>query len=125
AQVVDHSRVKRFLAERHHRLREAQAAALARFAGHGPLALAELPPLSPDEFSLLLSLLDRLLSMPPGPGGGRRARSQDGRLRLFLEEPEPGALAVVETAAGRLTLPAYVLTVEDAQAPTLAQGGAG
>ncbi|HKV06777.1 MAG TPA: TIGR02677 family protein [Thermoanaerobaculia bacterium] len=124
AQIVDHSRVKRLLVERHRRLREAQSAALARFAGHGPLALADLPPLSPDEFSLLLSLLDRLLSASPGPGGLRRARSLDGRLRLRLEEPEPGALTVVETATGRLTLPAYVLTVEDVQAPTLAQGGA-
>lgn len=125
AQVVDHSRVKRFLAERHHREREAQSVALARFAGHGPQALAELPPLSPDEFALLLALLGRLLAVPPGSEGGRRARSRDGRLRLSLEEPQGGALAVLKTAAGRLTLPAYVLTVEDAQAPNLVQEGAG
>lgn len=122
AQVVDYSRVKQLLAERHHREREAQSAALGRFAGCGPVALAELPPLSPDEFALLLSLFDRLLSIPPGPGGEREARSRDGRLRLRLEEPEPGSLAGLSTEAGRLTLPAWVLTVEDVVTAPLARG---
>jgi uncharacterized protein (TIGR02677 family) len=128
ARIVDHSTVKRLLAERHRREREARSAALARFAGHGPIPLSSLPVLSPDEFDLLLSLLDRLLAMPPirlGPAGTREARSRDGRLRLRLEEPEPGRLATVETAAGRLTLPAYVLTVEDAlAAPALREASA-
>lgn len=125
ARIVDHSTVKRLLAERHRREREARSAALARFAGQGPIPLSALPVLSPDEFDLLLSLLDRLLAIPPGPAGTRVARSRDGRLRLRLEEPEPGRLATVETAAGRLTLPAYVLTVEDAMAaPALREASA-
>lgn len=122
AQVADHSKVRYLLAEHHRREREAQAAALARFLGRGPVALASLPLLSPDELALLLSLLDRLLSGPPGPGGRRAVRSRDGRLRLFLDEPEPGRLATVATAAGRLTLPAWVLTVEDALAPAFPAG---
>lgn len=122
AQIVDYSRAKRLLAERHSREREAQSAALSRFAGRGPLVLAELPPLSPDEFALLLSFLDRLLSVSPGPEGRREARSRDGRLRLRLEEPEPGSLAVLTTETGCLTLPDFVLTVEDAfAAPALAR----
>jgi uncharacterized protein (TIGR02677 family) len=118
AQVVDHSRAKRFLAERHRREREARAADLARFAGHGALPLATLPVLTAGELALLLDLLDRLLAAPPGPGGVRTAQSRDGQLRLRLEPAQPGALAVVATAAGRLTLPAFTLTVEEAARPT-------
>lgn len=124
AQIVDHSRVKQLLAERHRRAGETQAAALARFAGHGPLALAGLPPLAPDEFALLLSFLDQLLAVPPGPGGRRKARSRDGRLRLALDPAPPGALAEIETASGRLTLPAFTLLVEERGARILAGGGA-
>lgn len=109
--MADHSEVKDFLAARYRREQEAQAAALARFAGRGPIALGDLPPLSSDEFSLLLSLLDRLLAAAPGPDGRREARSRDGRLWLRLEESE--GWAAVEAPAGRLTLPAWVLTVED------------
>lgn len=109
--VADHSGVKDFLAARYRREQEAQAAALARFGGRGPLALAELPPLSADEFSLLLSFLDRLLAAAPGPDGRREARSRDGRLWLRLESG-PGS-AVVESPAGRLAMPAWVLTVRD------------
>jgi uncharacterized protein (TIGR02677 family) len=121
AQAADHSSVKRFLAERYHRERQARSAALARFASQGPLALGDLPTLSRDEFDLLLSLLDRLLSAAPGPAGRREARSRDGRLRLRLDPPEPGRLAAVHTEAGRLTLPAYTLTVEDVTASPAAR----
>jgi uncharacterized protein (TIGR02677 family) len=113
APVVDFSRTKDLLAARYRREQEAREAALTRFAGLGPVALAGLPPLSRDEFDLLLSLLDRLLSTAPGPEGQREARSRDGRLRLRLDEPAAGVLATVETPAGRLMLPAYTLTVED------------
>lgn len=109
--LADHSTVKDFLAARYRREQEAQAAALARFAGRGPVTLADLPPLSADELALLLSLLDRLLAAAPGPDGRREARSRDGRLRLRLEET--GGSATVSSPAGRLTLPAWVLTVED------------
>lgn len=110
--VADHSTVKDFLAARYRREQEAQAVALTRFAGRGPVALADLPPLSADELSLLLSLLDRLLAAAPGPHGRRETRSRDGRLRLLLEEA--GGSATVRSPAGRLTLPGWVLTVEDA-----------
>lgn len=77
-----------------------------------------------DELALLLSLFDQLLAMPPGPDGRRAARSRDGRLLLVLDPAPPGALAAIETPAGRLTLPAFTLTVEERGARTLAQGGA-
>jgi uncharacterized protein (TIGR02677 family) len=125
AQIVDHSRVKQLLADRHRRAGEEQAAALIRFAGQGPLALAALPPLAPDEFALLLAFLDQLLAVPPAPGGRREARSRDGRLRLVLDPAPPGAAsAVIETRAGRLTLPAFTLTVEERGLRAFAAGGA-
>jgi uncharacterized protein (TIGR02677 family) len=127
-QIADHSRVKQLLVDRLRDHREAGAAALSLFADRGPLALADLPVLTGDELAMLLSLLDRLLSVAPGAAGRREVRSRDGRLRLTLDLPgapgipvpadeasarAPGTLAVVRTAAGCLTLPAYVITVED------------
>jgi len=120
ARIVDHSQAKRFLAERHRRERQARAQALTCFADRGPLSLAELPRLGPDEFRLLLELLDRLFSIRPEADGAREARSHDGRLVLRLEPPAaPDQLARVETSAGTLTLPAGTLTVDD-----LTAGGA-
>jgi uncharacterized protein (TIGR02677 family) len=128
AQIVDHGQAKQLLAERHQRERDAQSAALARFLGAGPRPLTALPPLSADEFPVLLSLLDQLLSVPADKAGRRATRSRDGRLRLVLDPPLAGALAMIETAAGRLTLPAFTLTVEEAVArvelPRFAAGGA-
>ncbi|MGD2115395.1 MAG: TIGR02677 family protein [Acidobacteriota bacterium] len=122
ARVVDHRKARRFLAERHRRDRAARAAALRRFAGRGPIPLAELTrdePLSGDELDLLLRLLDRLLALPPGRDGARRSRSRDGLLELRLEAPQPdGARAVLRTPAGRLDLPAFRLSVEDRTAGT-------
>lgn len=114
ARIADHSDAKRFLAERHRRERQARARALVRFADHGPLPLAELPPLSMDELRLLLGFLDRLLSTGEGPDGVREARSRDGRLLLRLDPPlEPGAQARIESPAGWLAMPAWTLTVDD------------
>lgn len=121
--IADHSRAKRWLAERHRREEATRAAALSRFVGRGPVPLGSLPVLSRDEFELLLSLLGRLLSAAPGKTGRREIRSQDGRFRLRLAEPPPGELAVVATAAGRLTLPAYTLTVEDLLAEAVESAG--
>jgi uncharacterized protein (TIGR02677 family) len=123
AQIEDHRREKLLLAERHRRERDAFLGALDRFAGRGPLALAELSPLAPSEFKLLLNLLDRLLARPAGVDGRRTARSRDGRLRLALDPPVAGELATLETTLGRLTLPAWVLTVEDRLAEQLAAAG--
>jgi uncharacterized protein (TIGR02677 family) len=113
APIEDHRREKLLLAERHRREHEDFLAALARFAGRGPLALSALPLLAPGELRLLLGLLDRLLARPAGADGRRRARSRDGRLVLTLDPPVAGAGARIETTHGRLTLPAWVLTVED------------
>jgi uncharacterized protein (TIGR02677 family) len=111
--LVDHAEAKRFLIERHQRERLARAAALARFANRGEVALADLPMLGADELAALLALLARLLSVPL-TRGVREARSADGLLLLRLREPAAGEWTAVTTPAGRLTLPAYVLTVEDA-----------
>lgn len=113
--VAEHAEAKRLLVERHRRERAARAAALVPFLNRGEVPLAALPRLSGDELAALLDLLARLLSAPLLQGI-REARSPDGLLFLRLKEPAGGELAVVETQAGRLTLPAYVLTVEDAQA---------
>lgn len=115
-QVADHAAAKQFLLERHRREREARSAALALFAGRGPVALGRLPPLARGELEALLSLLGRLLAVPPvvvGGAGVREARSADGSLFLRLEEPGADDWAVIETQGGSLTLPAYVLTVDD------------
>ena len=111
--IVDHGAARRRLREQHERLRRRRQQALVRFAGRGPLSLDGLPVLTSDEFDLLLELLDRLLSRPVGSDGARRARSRDGRLTLALTDPAPGDMAVVRTIRGRLTLPAYTLTVVD------------
>lgn len=111
--VAEHAEAKRLLVERHRREQAGRAAALAPFLGRGEVPMAGLPRLSRDELAALLDLLARLLSAPL-LRGTREARSPDGLLRL--REPAGGELAVVETQAGRLTLPAYVLTVESAQA---------
>ena len=113
AQIEDHRREKLLLADRHRREGEDFLAALARFAGRGPLDLSELPVLAPGELRLLLGLLDRLLARPAGADGRRLARSRDGRLALTLDPPAAGRSARIETTHGRLTLPAWVLTVED------------
>lgn len=113
AQIEDHRREKLLLAERHRRVSEDFLAALARFAGRGPLDLSDLPPLSSAELRLLLGLLDRLLARPAGADGRRVARSRDGRLALALDPAVPGRRARIETPDGRLSLPAWVLTVED------------
>jgi uncharacterized protein (TIGR02677 family) len=124
-QIADHSRAKRLLAERLRGEREAGEAALARFAGRGPLPLAELPPLTEGELTLLLSLLDRLLAVVPDAAGRRETRSRDGRLKLVLalaagtaaEAPRSAVpRARIRSAAGCLSLPPWVLTVEDVRA---------
>src|SRR5262249_48896698 len=71
-----------------------------------------------------LSSGDRPRPAPPDRAGRREAWSRDGRLRLALDPAQPGAFAEVETAAGRLTLPAFLLTVEETAARRLARGGA-
>jgi len=122
ARVVDHSAARRRLAEAHARRHRRFLRALERFAGRGPLPVGELEPLSDEEFELFLELLDRLLALPPDTRGLRRGRSRDGRLGLRLEAPADGERAVVHTAAGRLELPAYTLTVEDLVAAREAVG---
>lgn len=119
--VVDHSKVKRLLAERDRRRRLAKRRALARFLDRGPLPLAGLPPLEDDELRLLLSFLDRLLSTAPR-NGVRRARSGDGRLELWLSEPAAGELATLVTPSGRLTLPAWELEVAEVTPTATADG---
>ncbi len=109
--IVDHGAARRRLREEHQRLRQQRQRALERFADRGPRRLDELPVLAGDELDLLLELLDRLLSKPADDDGVRRTRSRDGRLAMTLSEPEDSSEAIVRTARGRLTLPAYTLTV--------------
>ncbi len=111
--IVDHGASRRRLREAHQRLRKRRRRALERFADRGPQRLDELAVLTGDELDLLLELLDRLLSKPADDGGERQARSRDGRLTLTLSEPAEDSMVIVKTARGRLTLPAYTLTVTE------------
>lgn len=113
ARIVDHEAARRRLAEAHRARHARFLRALERFAERGPQALAELGLLAPEEFELLLDCLDRLLSLPPNAAGEHHARSRDGRLELRLVPPPGDDRAIVATRAGRLELPAYVLTVVD------------
>ncbi len=109
--IVDHGAARRRLREQHQRLRRRRQHALERFAGRGPQRLDELPVLDGDQLDLLLELLDRLLSRPADADGVRRTRSREGRLTLTLADPADSGTAIVRTVRGRLTLPAYTLTV--------------
>ncbi len=120
ARVVDYSKARRELAARHRRRQAEREVALSRFVGE-PRRLSELPRLDPRELELLLSLLDRLFSAAPDSDGRRTASSGDGRLALTLGPPRGESPAVVRTALGRLTLPDFVLGVEDRAAGTAGQ----
>src|SRR5215470_14505415 len=89
----------------------------SQLVNRGPVALANLPPLSPHDYHLLISFLGSLLSQEPDPNGRRVADSADGRFRLMLEDPPLATYPAVITTAGgteRLAIPAYTLTVRSA-----------
>jgi uncharacterized protein (TIGR02677 family) len=114
--VPDRTDDKRWIAQRRRREREETEAALARFAGCGPLRLSQLVELGAVEFDLLLALLDEVLSAPRGPASARRARTRDGRLEILLADPpeeETEPSVEIRTPRGLLRCRDYRLTVAE------------
>ena len=122
--AADHRREKEWIAQRRRRERARLEAALARFAGRGPVSFADLQSVDAAEWELLLALLDEALSAPREPDGTRRARTSDGRLIVALHVPAAGAArAALVTPGGRLRCLDYRLVVEEAGSFAVAVGG--
>lgn len=122
--AADHGREKEWIAQRRRRERARLEAALARFAGRGPLALSGLESVDAAELELLLALLDEALSAPREADGTRRARTSDGRLEVALHPPAAGAgPASLATPEGRLRCLDYRIVVEEAGSLPAAVGG--
>jgi uncharacterized protein (TIGR02677 family) len=121
--AADHTRQKEWIAQRRRRERAQLEAALARFAGRGPLSFSDLVSLDAAELELLLGLLDETLSAPREADGTRRARTADGRLSVTLKPPAAGeGLAAVATPLGVLRSLDYRIVVEEAVARPIAVG---
>lgn len=121
--AADHAREREWIAQRRRRERAQLEAALARFAGRGPLSLADLVSLDAAELELLLELFDETLSAPREADGTRRARTADGRLSVTLHPPAPGEdFAAIATPDGRLRCLNYRIVVDEAGAWAVAVG---
>jgi uncharacterized protein (TIGR02677 family) len=121
--AADHGREKEWIAQRRRRERARLEAALARFAGRGPLPIADLGSVDAAELELLLALLDEALSAPREPDGTRRARTSDGRLSVALHAPAGDAvLAALDTPQGRLRCLNYRIVVEEVGSLAVAVG---
>ncbi len=79
--AADHGREKEWIAQRRRRERARLEAALARFAGRGPLSFADLGSVDTAELDLLLALLDEALSTPREPDGAERGPPRTRRRR--------------------------------------------
>jgi uncharacterized protein (TIGR02677 family) len=125
--AADHRREKEWIAQRRRRERARTEAALARFAGRGPLSFADLGTLDAAELELLLTLLDEALSAPRERDGTRRARTGDGRLGVVLEPPagRTSDWTALATPGGRLRCLSYRIVVDDAQAAGRGRAAAG
>jgi uncharacterized protein (TIGR02677 family) len=114
-----------WLAARRKRERAQIDAALARFAGRGPVRLSQLAALDPSEFDQLLGLLDEALCAPRSEDGARRTRSADGRLDIVLRPPAGKRdWVLLETPRGRLRCRDYLVEAS-AVAPSGALAGGG
>jgi len=121
--AADHGRAKEWIAQCRRRERARVEAALARFAGRGPLAFADFGSLDAAELELLLALLDEALSAPRAPDGTRCARTADGRLRVTLHAPADGiGRAAIATPEGRLRCLDYRIDVEEIGSLAVAVG---
>jgi uncharacterized protein (TIGR02677 family) len=112
--ALDFGDGRAWLAAVRRRERAAVDAALARFAGRGPLRLSALGALDGDELAELLALLDEALVAPRDEDGARRARTADGRLEIALSPPPRGEWVTIATPAGRLRCLDYGLEVSPA-----------
>jgi uncharacterized protein (TIGR02677 family) len=114
SRVIDRSAEKAALA----RLFEEETAqieeARRRLACNRPVRLSALGALGRAEFDLLLDLLGEVLGGRVRPSDVVEAFSSDGSLVIRLEPPPDGSEAVLETAAGWLRGPDFVVTIADA-----------
>lgn len=114
--ALDFADGRAWLAAVRRRERAEVEAALARFAGRGPLRLSALARLETAELRQLLALFDEALVAPRGEDGARRARTADGRFEIALRPPASPAWVTLETPAGRLRCLDYALEVVPAAA---------
>jgi uncharacterized protein (TIGR02677 family) len=114
SRVIDRREEKTALA----RLLEQETAQLEearrRLASNRPMRLSALGALGRVEFDLLLDLLGEVLGGRVRPLDVLEATSSDGTLRIRLEPPPDGAEARIETTAGWLRAPDFVVTIADA-----------
>jgi len=115
ARVVDRTAEKTALA----RLLDLEAAqfeaARRRLASGRRLRLSELAALGRAEFDLLLDLLGEAIGARPGPDGVIETSSTDGSLLIRLEPPASSEeQACLETEAGRLWAPDFIVRITDA-----------
>lgn len=89
-------------------------AARRRLAQNLPLRLSALGALGRAEFDLLLDLLGEALARRVRPAEPVEATSSDGSLVIRLEASRDGAEATLETAAGWLRTPDFLVTIADA-----------
>ncbi len=124
--VLDFGDGRAWLAARRKRERAQVDAALARFAGRGPVRLSQLASLDPAEFDQLLALLDEALCARRETDGARRTRSADGQLDIVLRPP-PGERdwVVLATPQGRLRCKDYLLEAAPTAQRRAAAGGGG
>jgi uncharacterized protein (TIGR02677 family) len=110
--AADHSRARRWLAQRARRERAQVEAATARFAGR-TLRLSDVDTLDASEFDLLLVLLDAALTTPADEHGVRRTRTADGRVEVALHPAQGSAICTLDTPAGRLRAPDMTIAVTE------------
>ena len=116
AAIADYSLGKRLGLERIRQQDAQTEAAAARFLKR-PLRVSELGRLSRQEFFLFLELVDAALRGAVGPRRPRRATTASGRFGVLLTPPADGAEADIETGAGRLRCPDFLVEVTAHDAP--------
>jgi uncharacterized protein (TIGR02677 family) len=93
--------------------RQEIAALTARFAGRGPIRLADVGRLSSIEFSHVVDWIGRAFESPADSHGRRTASSMDLQLQIILHPPaDPEQRTVLHTTYGRLSTPDYTLEVQ-------------
>jgi uncharacterized protein (TIGR02677 family) len=113
AQIADLSDGRKRFEERRRAEHRELAELLARLCTGTRIKLSALTQVNHGEFRHLLAWIGRAYESPPGPDGGRRAQSTDGRATIVLREPrDPFRERTRLTAPhGTLDLPDFELEV--------------
>jgi uncharacterized protein (TIGR02677 family) len=113
ASINDFSEARERLRARRQRERAELEAARARFAGRGPLNVADFADLEASEFAHLLGWLGRATEAPRSADGRKVADSADGSVRIALTLPDTAEgttlppTVELRTAAGVLRCPDF------------------